>query len=100
MERYIQALPDSHWLARFQKNIHHGDRPWQVLIIIASALVTILIIAIGVMLWRDSAQARATFGFGFLAPSADPHWDPVNDQFQAWPFIYGTLLTSFVALLF
>ncbi|HSB67148.1 MAG TPA: phosphate ABC transporter permease subunit PstC, partial [Anaerolineales bacterium] len=26
-------------------------------------------------------------------------WNPVKDNFQAWPFIYGTLATSFVALL-
>jgi phosphate transport system permease protein len=32
-------------------------------------------------------------------PTADPSWDPVNSHFQAWPFIYGTLLTSLVAVL-
>ena len=51
------------------------------------------------MLWRESAQSRATFGFGFLTPTTNPDWDPVNDQFKAWPFIYGTLITSFGALI-
>ena len=33
----------------------------------------------------------------FLETSTD--WDPVNDQFGALPFIYGTVLTSLLALL-
>jgi phosphate transport system permease protein len=36
---------------------------------------------------------------GFFFPSSDPHWNPVSSQFQAWPFIYGTLVTSLAAIL-
>src|SRR4030095_7359874 len=61
--------------------------------------VMLLILTIGGMLWRESGHARTTFGFGFLTPTAKPNWYPVNDEFQAWPFIYGTLVTSFFALL-
>src|SRR5215510_13332169 len=99
MTHYIKTLPETHWLTRWRRLIYHGDLPWKWIIIAASILVMILILAVGQMLWRDSADARTTFGFGFLTPTADPNWDPVNDQFQAWPFIYGTLLTSFAALL-
>lgn len=35
------------------------------------------------------------FGFRFLAGS---DWDPVNEKFGALPFIYGTLVSSLVAL--
>ncbi len=97
--KYIQPLPETHWLTRWRRLVLHGDLPWKWIIVIASILVMILIVTIGGMLWRESASARTTFGFGFLAPTADPSWDPVNDEFQAWPFIYGTLITSFVALL-
>jgi phosphate transport system permease protein len=99
MTKYIQPLPETHWLTRWRRLIVHGDLPWKWIIIAASVLVMVLIFAGGEMLWRESATARTTFGFGFLTPTKDPSWDPVNDQFQAWPFIYGTLLTSFVALL-
>ncbi len=61
-------------------------------------LVLALLAAIGYMLWQQSSTALAKFGLGFLLPTANPTWDPVNDQFQAWPFIYGTLITSLVAL--
>jgi phosphate transport system permease protein len=36
------------------------------------------------------------FGFHFLATST---WDPVAEQFGALPFIYGTLVSSLIALL-
>src|SRR5512138_1628173 len=99
MTKYIQLLPETHWMTRWRRLILHGDLPWKWILIAAAVLVMVLILAIGEMLWRESAAARSTFGFGFLTPTTDPNWDPVNDQFQAWPFIYGTLLTSFTALL-
>lgn len=78
--------------------LRHGDVPWQALIALAALGLVVLVLAIGWLLWRDSAQARATFGLSFLTPTNDASWDPVFDEFQAWPFIYGTLQTSFVAL--
>lgn len=99
MTNYIHPLPETHWLARLRRLISHGDLPWKWILIAAAILVMVLILAVGEMLWRESAASRTTFGFGFLTPTKDPSWDPVNDEFQAWPFIYGTLLTSFTALL-
>jgi len=99
MTKYIRTLPETHWLTRLRRAILHGDLPWKWIIIAAALLVMILILAVGEMLWRESVDARTTFGFGFLTPTKDPSWDPVNDEFQAWPFIYGTLLTSIAALI-
>ena len=47
-------------------------------------------------LWVQSAESRAKFGFGFLTST---NWDPVAGDFGALPFIYGTLVTSLLALL-
>jgi len=99
MAKFIQPLPETHWLTRWRRLVLHGDLPWKWVIVAASILVMILILAIGGMLWRESFQSRTTFGFGFLTPTLKPDWDPVNDEFKAWPFIYGTLVTSFAALL-
>ena len=87
-------------LGSLQRVFQHGDRPWQGLIIVISALVIVLMLAIGGMLWAKSAGARTTFGWSFLVPTANPNWNPVNDHFQAWPFLYGTLLTSMFAIIF
>ncbi len=47
-------------------------------------------------LFRSSSEARHKFGWEFLFTSK---WDPVAGQFGALPFIYGTVVTSIVALL-
>jgi phosphate transport system permease protein len=100
MLNHAKPLPEIHWLYRMRRALHCGDRPWQGLLIIISALVIVLMLAVGGLLWVKSAGARSTFGWSFLAPTANPNWDPVNDHFQAWPFLYGTLETSLFAILF
>jgi phosphate transport system permease protein len=47
-------------------------------------------------LWISSAPARDKLGFHFLLSNA---WNPVTDEFGAGPFIYGTVVTSLLALL-
>ena len=98
----MQKLKSSsrHRLGRLQKVFQHGDRPWYGLIILLSVLVIIMMLSIGGMLWVKSSGSRTAFGWSFLAPSSNPNWDPVNNKFQAWPFLFGTLLTSLFAILF
>ena len=98
MLKYTKTLPASHPISKLQHALQHGDIPWQVVIALASALVMLLVLAVGWTLWNESALARAHNGLGFLLPTADPNWDPVGDTYQAWPFIYGTLVTSLAAL--
>jgi len=83
---------------RMWQLLRYGDRPWQALLIAMALLVLALLLITAWLLWRDSAGARTTFGWSFLLPTRDPSWDPVFDHFQAWPFVYGTLLTSVIAL--
>jgi phosphate transport system permease protein len=99
LKRY-KHLTESNWQTRIRRALHYGDRPWHGLIIGISALVIILMIAVGGLLWVDSSNSRSTFGWSFLAPTSQPNWDPVNNLFQAWPFLYGTLETSLFAILF
>jgi phosphate transport system permease protein len=93
------AISPNSLRCRLLRFLRHGDRPWQGLIVVVSVLVIVLVASIGWMLWKESGGARATFGLSFLLPTSNPSWDPVNDHFQAWPFIYGTLLTSLFAIL-
>jgi len=60
--------------------------------------VSILVITVFLVweLWVHSSPARGKFGLGFLTSSL---WNPVTDQFGALPFIYGTVITSALALL-
>ena len=58
--------------------------------------VFVLIVLIGYELAHSSRLAIQKFGWRFLASS---DWDPVNEQFGALPFIFGTLVSSLIALL-
>ena len=100
MLKQPKPLPEADWRNRIRKALHHGDRPWQGLIGFISIVIIGLMLAIGGMLWVKSAGARAAFGLSFLIPTSNPNWDPVNNLFQAWPFLYGTLETSLFAIIF
>ncbi len=64
---------------------------------------------VGLIAWRLVVSSQLTweqFGLGFFYKTfIDPvtgqplYWDPVNEHFSALPFIYGTLVSSFLALL-
>src|SRR5690349_12363444 len=47
-------------------------------------------------LYINSAESRHAFGWKFLLSQ---EWDPVAGDFGALPFIFGTVVTSIVALL-
>jgi phosphate transport system permease protein len=83
---------------RIQLLSNYGDRPWNGLLIAMAVLIVLLMIAIGILLWNDSSNARAQFGWNFLLPTTEASWSPVFNKFRSWPFIYGTLITSFAAL--
>ena len=100
MLKPLKPHPETLWLTRVRRALHYGDRPWQGLLTVIAALVIVLMLAIGGLLWFKSAGARSAFGWSFLTPTANPNWDPVNDLFQAWPFLYGTLETALFAILF
>ncbi len=62
-------------------------------------LFALSIIILAFLLFRElflgSELSRYAFGFGFLTSST---WDPVNEVFGALPFIFGTLVSSLIAL--
>ncbi len=57
----------------------------------------------GILVWlafivgKEAIPAISNFGLGFLTETT---WDPVREQYGAFPQLYGTLLSSFIALLF
>jgi phosphate transport system permease protein len=63
-----------------------------------AAAITVLIILSGIIvsLIHGSLPALRTFGVGFLF---DEVWNPVTEKFGAIAPIYGTVVTSFIAML-
>ncbi|MCL5098956.1 MAG: phosphate ABC transporter permease subunit PstC [Candidatus Omnitrophica bacterium] len=72
-----------------------GDPLFKWLTLAMALVVVALIVIIGFVLFHWSALARHKFGWGFLVSS---EWNPVEDRYGALPFIYGTLVSSFLAL--
>ncbi|MGA3285333.1 MAG: phosphate ABC transporter permease subunit PstC [Verrucomicrobiota bacterium] len=75
---------------------HFGDRAFKWLTLFMALVVFALIILIGYELTQGSRLALQKFGWHFLVSS---DWDPVNDVFGALPFIFGTLVSSAIALI-
>jgi phosphate transport system permease protein len=73
-----------------------GDRLFRSVTGFLAFLVFALLVAFAVVLAMQSRLSLAKFGFGFFTSS---DWDPVNEQFGALPFVYGTVVTSAIALL-
>src|SRR5213083_450333 len=82
--------------ARMAPPSRFGDKAFELLTLTMALAVVVLIILIGWQLWNGSSLAIKKFGFRFLTTST---WDPVAEQFGALPFIYGTLVSSLIALL-
>jgi phosphate transport system permease protein len=64
---------------------------------LAAAIAVVLIAAIGYEVFRQAGPAISRFGLAFVTAN---EWNPVTNEFGAAAFIYGTAITSFVALLF
>ncbi len=73
-----------------------GDRLFKGLTLCMALSVGVLIVLIGYELAKGARPALGKFGWHFLFSS---DWDPVNEQFGALPFIFGTLVSSAIALL-
>jgi phosphate transport system permease protein len=61
-----------------------------------AALVVLTVVGLAYELSRQSVLSITKFGFGFWKGTT---WDPVSGNFGAFPFIWGTLYSSILALL-
>lgn len=73
-----------------------GDQIAHLVTFLFAASVFLVTVFLVYELWIHSGPSRAKFGFGFLTGTT---WDPNAEKFGALPFIYGTVVTSFLALL-
>jgi phosphate transport system permease protein len=73
-----------------------GDTIFRHLTRNAAILVLLLLSGVIISLIDGSIPAFRTFGFGFLTSE---RWNPVTDYFGALPAIYGTIVTSLIAML-
>lgn len=80
------------WFSRLAS----GDEIAHLITLLFAASILLITAALVYVLWVQSRLPRARFGWHFLFTTV---WDPVFGHFGALPFIYGTLVTSAVALI-
>jgi phosphate transport system permease protein len=73
-----------------------ADRLFSLAMLACGLCVLALVALIIFELVTKSSLSWHAFGWKFFFRS---EWDPVNDQFGAWPFVYGTIVSSILALL-
>lgn len=72
-----------------------GDRVFTVGVALLAAVVPLLLASITALLLFDSIPSIRAFGFDFLITTT---WDPVFLVFGAASYVYGTLVTTAVAV--
>ena len=83
-----------------------ADRVFHVLMVLCALSIFGIVVLIATELVTGSQLAWTDFHLGFFFKKFTgsysgevTYWDPVNGKFSALPFIYGTLVSSFLALL-
>jgi len=82
--------------AKVLDRLRLGDATFRQVTRAAALGVLLLLSGVMISLVAGSLPALRTFGLGFLTTE---RWNPVTEKFGALAPIYGTLVTSFIALL-
>ncbi|MGA8815463.1 MAG: phosphate ABC transporter permease subunit PstC [Candidatus Sulfotelmatobacter sp.] len=80
----------------FGSNGEVGDQIFKFAMLLCGLAVLGTLVLIVYQLMLRSGPSWHAFGMKFFAAR---DWDPVNEQFGALPFIYGTLVSSLLALI-
>ena len=89
-------VPPKSGLRAFIDRFKGGDEIAHLITLIAAAGILLITILLVMELWRTSYLSRSKFGWMFFWTKV---WDANFDDFGAAPFIYGTLVTSTIALI-
>lgn len=73
-----------------------GDKVFRTILLIAASSILLLVAAILFMMVQNSMPTITKYGIGFLYAS---EWVPAQEQFGALPFIWGTIVSSLIALI-
>jgi phosphate transport system permease protein len=96
LERAGLSIPDVNARADALNRLRLGDLVFRLVTRSAAIMVLALLGGVIIALIVGAMPAFKAFGFGFLTSQS---WNPVTEQFGALAPIYGTLVTSFIAML-
>lgn len=93
---FDSAAPPEAGPHAFIRRLRHGDEVAHTITLVSAASILLITSLVVYELWINSHLSRAKFGWTFLWTRV---WDPVFENFGALPYIYGTLVTSLIALI-
>jgi phosphate transport system permease protein len=91
----LEAGPTGRARHSFLGRLRDGDEIAHMVTLLFACAILLIAALLVFELFRNSGEARHKFGWAFFFTRT---WDPVAGQFGALTFIYGTLITSAVAL--
>lgn len=92
----VERAPGPGRVRAFLLRLRGGDEVAHLMALASASAVLLVTLLIALELYRSSAATRNQFGWQFLWNRT---WDPVFEDFGALPFLYGTVVTSVLALL-
>jgi phosphate transport system permease protein len=87
--------PRSKLLLALGREANFGDLAFRRLTALFAGSVIVLLVWMAIEMGRASKLSLAAFGLGFLTGS---DWNPVRDHYGALPFVFGTVVSSILAL--
>jgi phosphate transport system permease protein len=72
------------------------DSVYRAILIGCASLILVIVVTMLIVIGQGSLLSIREFGFSFLYGVV---WDPVKGHFGALPFIYGTVVSSIIAVL-
>jgi phosphate transport system permease protein len=87
--------PSPNWRRVLSPTGNTGDAIFRIVMFLVALLMVAIVLAMVVALASDAMPSIRQFGFGFLTAR---RWDPIKGEFGALPFVYGTVMSSVIAL--
>jgi phosphate transport system permease protein len=84
------------WWRALSPTGNKGDAIFRITLLVAAVTMLAIVLAMIVALAAESMPSIRQFGFSFIASR---EWNPVKNEFGALPFIYGTIMSSLIALI-
>jgi phosphate transport system permease protein len=79
-----------------RRKLFSADKIFRIALTACAALILVIVVSMLVVMTQNSWLSIKEFGFGFLVGQV---WDPIKGEFGALPFIYGTVVSSVLAVL-
>lgn len=91
----IGGRSSSNWRRVLSPTGNTGDAIFRIVLFLVALLMVAIVLAMVLALASDAMPSIRQFGFGFLTAR---RWDPIKGEFGALPFVYGTVMSSVIAL--